>query len=158
MTKTYEISVLKARPQFLDDAADRVWNAWWRQDGHELGFIKGLFEEGLTAETMPVAFIAHDDAEFLGTVSLIDSDMEARPQYTPWVAALWVDEQQRSHGIGSALIKAAIEKAREQGFPEIYLCAEADKHEYYAARDWVLIEENIDDLNIYRITLYSGSS
>ena len=150
---TYKISDLKSQPQFLDDAADRVWNAWWRQDGHELDFIKGLFAENLTAETTPVALIAHDGNEFLGTVSLIDSDMEARPQYTPWVAALWVDEQQRSHGIGSALIKAAIEKAREQGFPEVYLCAEADKHEYYAARGWVLIEENIDDLNIYRIAL-----
>ena len=153
MTKSYTISDLKARPEFLGDAADRVWNAWWRQDGHKLDFIKGLFEENLTAETTPVALIAHDGAEFLGTASLIDSDMEARPQYTPWVAALWVDEKQRSFGIGSALIKAAIEKAREQGFPEVYLCAEADKHDYYAARDWVLIEENIDDLNIYRIAL-----
>ncbi len=153
MTKSYTISDLKARPEFLGDAADRVWNAWWRQDGHELDFIKGLFEENLTAETTPVALIAHDGAEFLGTASLIDSDMEARPQYTPWVAALWVDEKQRSFGIGSALIKAAIEKAREQGFPEVYLCAEADKHDYYAARDWVLIEESIDDLNIYCIAL-----
>ena len=153
MTKSYTISNLKARPEFLGDAADRVWNAWWRQNGHELDFIKGLFEENLTAETTPVALIAHDGAEFLGTASLIDSDMEARPQYTPWVAALWVDEKQRSFGIGSALIKAAIEKAREQGFAEVYLCAEADKHDYYAARDWVLIEENIDDLNIYRIAL-----
>ncbi|MGQ5717675.1 GNAT family N-acetyltransferase [Pseudochrobactrum asaccharolyticum] len=153
MTKSYTISDLKARPEFLGDAADRVWNAWWRQDGHELDFIKGLFEENLTAETTPVALIAHDGAEFLGTASLINSDMEARPQYTPWVAALWVDEKQRSFGIGSALIKAAIEKAREQGFAEVYLCAEADKHDYYAARDWVLIEENIDDLNIYRIAL-----
>ncbi len=153
MTTSYIISDLKARPEFLGDAADRVWNAWWRQDGHELDFIKGLFEENLTAETTPVALIAHDGAEFLGTASLIDSDMEARPQYTPWVAALWVDEKQRSFGIGSALIKAAIEKAREQGFAEVYLCAEADKHDYYAARDWVLIEESIDDLNIYRIAL-----
>lgn len=153
MAKSYEISDLKTRPEFLEGAAERVWNAWWRQDGHEFGFIKALFEGNLTAETTPVALIAHDGAEFLGTVSLIDSDMEARPQYTPWVAALWVDEQQRSFGIGSALIKAAIEKAREQGFAEVYLCAEADKHEYYAARDWVLIEENIDDLNIYRIAL-----
>ena len=150
---TYEISDLKTRPHFLDDAADSVWNAWWRQDGHELDFIKGLFEESLTAETIPAALIAHDGSAFLGTVSLIDIDMEARPQYTPWVAALWVDEQQRSHGIGSALLKAATEKARDLNFSEVYLCAEANKHDYYAARGWVLIEENIDDLNIYRIAL-----
>lgn len=153
MAKPYEISELKARPEFLGDAAERVWNAWWRQDGHELDFIKGLFMENLTAETTPVALIAHEGAKFLGTVSLIDSDMEARPQYTPWVAALWVDEMQRTHGIGSALIQAAIGKARDLGFSQVYLCATADKHDYYAARDWVLIEENIEDLNIYRIAL-----
>ena len=149
----YEISDLKTQPHFLDDAADRVWNAWWRQDGHELDFIKGLFQENLTAETTPVALIAHDGGEFLGTVSLIDSDMEARPQYTPWVAALWVDEQQRSHGIGGALLKAAAQQARDLNFSEVYLCAEADKHDYYAARGWLLFEENIDGLNIYRQSL-----
>lgn len=149
----YEISDLKTHPHFLDDAADRVWNAWWRQDGHELDFIKGLFQENLTAETTPVALIAHEGCAFLGTVSLIDSDMEARPQYTPWVAALWVDEQQRSHGIGGALLKAAAQQAHDLNFSEVYLCAEADKHDYYAARGWLLIEENIDGLNIYRQSL-----
>ncbi len=147
----FTVSNLKTQPQFLEIAADRVWNAWWRQDGHELAFIKGLFEEDLIADTIPVALIAHDSTGFLGTVSLIDSDMEARPQYTPWVAALWVDEQQRSRGIGSALLKAAVNQARDLGFAQVYLCAQADKHDYYAARDWQLIEENIDGLNIYRI-------
>ena len=64
----YEISDLKTQPYFLNDAADRVWNAWWRQDGHELDFIKGLFQENLTAETTPVALIAHEGSAFLGTV------------------------------------------------------------------------------------------
>lgn len=149
----YEISDLKTHPHFLDDAADRVWNAWWRQDGHQLDFIKGLFQENLTAETTPVALIAHEGSAFLGTVSLIDSDMEARPQYTPWVAALWVEEQQRSHGIGGALLKAVAQQARDLNFSEVYLCAEADKHDYYAERGWLLIEENIDGLNIYRQSL-----
>lgn len=150
MTMNYAISDLKAQPQFLDFTADRVWNAWWKQDGHEFDFIKGLFEENLTATKIPMAFTAHDGGAFLGTVSLIESDMEARPDYTPWVAALWVDEDYRSHGIGSALIKAATQAACDKGFTSVYLCAEADKHTYYAARGWNLIEENIDGLNIYR--------
>jgi predicted N-acetyltransferase YhbS len=153
MTKTYQISDLKTAPQFLDTTADRIWNAWWRVDGHELDLIKGLLQDNLSAATIPVALTAHEGESFIGTVSLIESDMEARPQYSPWVAALWVDETHRSRGIGSELIDAAIETARQKGFSTVYLCATADKHAFYASRGWELIEENIDDLNIYRQNL-----
>lgn len=143
------ISDLSTQPLFLHIAADRIWNAWWRQDGHPVDFIKNLMEENLVSSSIPTAFIAHDRDRFLGTVSLIACDMEMRPDYTPWVAALWVDEHYRSKGIGSALIQTAIEEARRLNFATVYLCASADKDAYYAARGWSLIEENIDNLNIY---------
>src|SRR5690606_15878244 len=95
------------------------------------------------------AFVAHRGAEFLGTVSLIASDMDCRPQYSPWVAALWVDEQYRAQGIGKALLEQSKRAAFQAGFRTVYLCATADKHAYYAQRGWQLIEENVDGLNIY---------
>ena len=40
---------------------------------------------------LPMAVVAHSDHGYLGSAFLIHSDMEERPQYSPWVAAVWVE-------------------------------------------------------------------
>lgn len=149
LTRQYSISDIKGQPQFFAITADRIWRAWWKSQGYDFEFIKGLMEENRTTHNIPVALIAHDGDEFLGTVSLIASDLSSRPDYSPWVAALWVDEPYRSRGIGSTLVTAAIQIARDQQFETVYLGATSDKHEFYVARGWLLSEKNIEGLNIY---------
>ncbi|MEI9926215.1 MAG: GNAT family N-acetyltransferase [Bradyrhizobium sp.] len=61
--------------------------------------------ENLTDTPIPLALVAHDGDAFLGTASVIPSDLAERPQLTPWIAAVWVEPQARRHGTGSALVK-----------------------------------------------------
>lgn len=150
MTKNYVISDLKDKPQFLDITADRIWNAWWKEEGHTLDLVKGLLQDNLTATTIPIAFTAHDNDTFMGTVSLITSDLDSRPHYTPWLAALWVDEQYRSFGVGNALMDAVKQAAQDKGFGAVYLYSIPQNHDYYTKRGWVMIEEDVDGINIYR--------
>ncbi|PWK70761.1 GNAT family N-acetyltransferase [Aminobacter sp. AP02] len=146
--KTYSISDLRDRPEFAADVADRIWNAWWRDDGHELAFIRGLVDENF-ASTGPRALVAHDGDSFLGTAHLIDNDLESRPQYSPWVAAVWVDEAARKSGIGAALVRAGAEAAFGQGFDTVYLCAKPAKSAFYERLGWQRIEEDVEGLNVF---------
>ncbi|CAN7455489.1 GNAT family N-acetyltransferase [Aminobacter sp. LjRoot7] len=147
--KTYSISDLRDRPEFAGDVADRIWNAWWRADGHELAFIRGLVDENFTSTGLPMAFVAHDGDTFLGTAHLIDKDLESRPQYSPWVAALWVDEVARKSGLGAALARAAAEAAFKQGFETVYLCAKPRLTAYYEGMGWQKIEEDVEGTNVF---------
>src|SRR5262245_64061953 len=89
----FTISDLRRRPQFFDVVADRIWQAWWQPKG----FPREHIVKGLTANMadtpIPFALVAHEGERFLGTSSVIASDLEERPQLTPWVAAVWVDEE-----------------------------------------------------------------
>src|ERR1700730_9826084 len=83
------ISDLRQRPEFFDHVADRIWRAWWKPDGHTLDYVSGRLRENLNATPIPFALVGHDGAAFLGTASVITSDLAERRQLTPWVAAVW---------------------------------------------------------------------
>src|SRR4051794_33682477 len=102
---SFSISDVRERPEFFDVVADRIWRAWWKDSGHPLEYIIGRLGENLNAEPVPVALIGDDGPAFIGTASVIASELGERPHYTPWVAAVWVEPQFRSHGTGAALVE-----------------------------------------------------
>ncbi|MBB6467686.1 GNAT family N-acetyltransferase [Aminobacter carboxidus] len=145
----FSISDLRDRPEFAETVADRIWNAWWREDNTELDFIEGLVNENFASTGLPMALVAHDGDSFLGTAHLIDSDLESRPQYSPWVAALWVEEAARKSGVGAALVRAGAEAAFQQGFETVYLCAKPRLTAYYEGMGWRKIEDDVEGTNVF---------
>src|SRR3954464_6743875 len=115
------ISDLRQRPELFDIVAERIWQAWWKDSGHPREYISARLRENLDAEPIPLALVAHDGAAFVGTASLIACDLEGRPQYTPWVAAVWVEPQHRRRGIGAALVERATSDCFGLGLSRVYL-------------------------------------
>jgi hypothetical protein len=90
MPLAFTISDLRQRPEFFDSVADRIWQAWWEPNGYPLAYIETRLKENLQDTPIPLALVAHDGKSLLGTASLIASDLDERPELTPWVAAVWV--------------------------------------------------------------------
>jgi GNAT superfamily N-acetyltransferase len=143
MSVALTISDLRRRPEFFDLVADRIWQAWWKPHGHPLAYISGRLAENMTAKTLPLALVAHDGNRFLGTASVIASDLAERPQFTPWVAAVWVEPDARRHGVGAILVDRAAEAALSLGFSPVYLCARRARANFYQRLGWNRIEENV---------------
>lgn len=141
----YDLSDLNDRPDFSADVADRVWRAWWAEKGIALDYIAGLVRENLNENGFPFAIVAHDGNVFLGTASVIVSDMEERPNYTPWVAAVWVDPQHRGKGVGGAMVGQAAAQAFKQGFETVYLCALPEKSGFYEKLGWRSLEQDVGE-------------
>nr|WP_313372352.1 GNAT family N-acetyltransferase [Brucella intermedia] len=157
-SSSLRISSLCECPHFREAVSDRVWKAWWREDGYPFEQVDGWFQESLGAQTVPSTLVAHDGGDFWGTVSLIDNDMDERPDYSPWVAALWVDSEHRGKGVGRTLIEAALERAFKQGIDTVYLCAIAENSAYYVSLGWQQIEEDVSGLNIFRFGKLNSKS
>jgi predicted N-acetyltransferase YhbS len=136
------ISNLAARPEFIGTVADRMWHAWWREAGEPLATLLGHLRAFRT-DAIPLGVVAHRDEEFVGSAILIDSDVEERPQYTPWLAALWVEPAERMRGMGEALSQRIVDEAVALGFDRIHLCAVPDKSDYYARRGWTEVERGV---------------
>ncbi|HLX16662.1 MAG TPA: GNAT family N-acetyltransferase [Bradyrhizobium sp.] len=140
----FTISDLRQRPEFLDTVADRIWQAWWMDSGHPLDFISSrLRDENLNADPIPFALIAHDGASFLGTASVIVSDLAERPHLTPWVAAVWVEPHARQHGVGAALVHRATRDCFALGVNRAYLCARPARSAFYERLGWSPIERDV---------------
>jgi N-acetylglutamate synthase-like GNAT family acetyltransferase len=143
MPDAFTISDLRQRPVFFDDVADRIWQAWWKADGHPLDYISGRLRENLDAEPLPFALVAHDGDTFLGTASVIAADLAERPQLTPWVAAVWVEDNARRRGIGAALVNRAARDCFALGITRAYLCARPQRAGFYQGLGWIAIERDV---------------
>ncbi|WAC28191.1 GNAT family N-acetyltransferase [Ancylobacter sp. SL191] len=152
MPDSFAIVDLRDAAGFAGIVADRVWRAWWKDEGVPFAALKARLSESLgpSRAAIPTSFIACQGWEFLGTVALIASDVEERPGLTPWIAALWVEEPARARGIGQALLTHATDVAFAAGHARLYLCATAANAPYYLRRGWVQIEEDVDGLDIFR--------
>jgi GNAT superfamily N-acetyltransferase len=140
MPHPFTISDLRQRPEFFDVVADRIWRAWWKEIGTPLDYITDRLQENLNAEPIPIALVAHNGAEFLGTASVIASDLEERPQFTPWVAAVWVEPHARSRGVGGALVERAARDCFARGSARAYLCARPALTGFYERLGWIPVE------------------
>jgi GNAT superfamily N-acetyltransferase len=145
MPDPFTISDLRQRPEFFDIVADRIWRAWWEETGTPLEYITGRLHENLNAEPLPIALVAHNGAEFLGTASVIASDLDERPQLTPWVAAVWVEPHARSRGVGGALVERAARDCFALGFAHAYLCARPALTSFYERLGWIAIERDVGE-------------
>jgi GNAT superfamily N-acetyltransferase len=69
---------------------------------------------------LPVRFVAFADNNVAGTVILREQVIVDQAEFTPGLGGLFVVEAYRSRGIGTKLIKAGMELAREQGYESLY--------------------------------------
>jgi GNAT superfamily N-acetyltransferase len=139
---------LRDRPGFADAVADRVWRAFWKNEGHPLSLLTGLVRESFGAGPIPTAFVAQEDDTFVGTVSIIACDEETRPHYTPWVAALWVEPDYRRRGIGAALVERAAALAFGAGAERVYLLSGPHRRSFYERLGWSVLETTDDGMFI----------
>jgi GNAT superfamily N-acetyltransferase len=137
------IADLRECPQYFDIVADRIWQAWWKPHGHPLETIRDRLRENMAPSLIPLALVAHEDGRFLGTASVIASDLPERPQFTPWVAAVWVEPGARGRGLGAALVDRATQACFDLGAAKAYLCARPERQAFYERLGWTKIESDV---------------
>jgi N-acetylglutamate synthase-like GNAT family acetyltransferase len=151
MQLSFTISDLRQRPAFFDTVADRIWRAWWEPGGYPLAHVAARLRESMSDTPIPFALVAHDRERFLGTTSVIESDVEERPQLTPWVAAVWVDEDARRSGVASSLVNRATQDCFALGIKRAWLCSRPQRQGFYGGLGWTIAERDVGPhrLNVY---------
>ena len=144
------ITLLRECPGFADTIADRGWHAWWTDSGVTLADYRAHLDP-MMGSGLPFALVAHDGPAYQGSVLVIENDLDARPQYAPLIAALWVEPQHRRQGHASRLIEAGRPESARLGHPTCYLCATPDNAPFYLARGFARIEEGVEGLDVFRV-------
>jgi predicted N-acetyltransferase YhbS len=88
---------------------------------------------------LPITFVAFEDTLPVGSVSLIEHELDSHNHLFPWVATLFVSSQYRNQGIGKRLMEEIESRALEMGYGTLYLFTDKAS-EYYLKMNWVPIE------------------
>jgi predicted N-acetyltransferase YhbS len=100
--------------------------AWWTLARRAEARLDGI----------PCAWVAFLDENAVGTVSLIEHNMDAKPEFTPWLAALYVLPEFRAQGIGTALVRRCEQEAAATGKRSMYLYTSIEA--FYERLGWTV--------------------
>ncbi len=113
---------------FLKDYPDTVpilakwfrdqWPAYyadWSQEKMEQDFLLGA-----SRNRLPSRLVAFDSQELVGTIVLRERGTETLPEFQPELGGLYVVASHRGRGIGTELVRAGMQLARDLGYETVY--------------------------------------
>ncbi len=151
----FQFSDFREHQDYGPIIADRIWKAWWRSAGHSLSDVERHLKEIVNGRPLPLAAVAHDAEGYAGSAFIIHSDLEERPQLSPWVAAVWVEATKRRRGVGRALVVEAAKAARMLGYANAYICCSQELERFYSKIGWRVVEQTVgaNHLSILKLNL-----
>jgi GNAT superfamily N-acetyltransferase len=117
------------------------WQEWGDTDplGSPAQWTHGLSERTLR-DQIPTTYVAVEQRQPVGSVTLVEHDMEIRWDLSPWLAGVYVQPQSRRQGVGSELVRHAIQQVYHLGFPAFYLYTHAARL-FYERLGWEVLED-----------------
>nr|WP_256702194.1 GNAT family N-acetyltransferase [Paenibacillus sp. P32E] len=104
-----------------------------------------------TEDGLPRFYIAVQNGSIIGTYALLRNDLISRQDVFPWLACLYVVPEFRGQKMGAELLQHALQKSRELGHDNLYLCTDLDG--YYERLGWSHFTNgyifNGTEMNIY---------
>lgn len=111
---------LSERPDLADQVGRWQWQEWGAPRGRTLQSV--LHDvAALAATTDEVGFVLLDGDEAVGTACLTLTDLDARPDLSPWLASVYVPPAQRGRGHATRLVRAVEQAAAARGHAELFL-------------------------------------
>lgn len=135
------IEYLVDYPQHLEALAQwhhREW-AYLHPDDPTIDRQRHELTSCLGKHRIPTAFIALKGDELLGSGALVESDLDSRPDLTPWLASVFTVPEHRGKGIATALCRRVMEEARILKVPRLYLYTPGQEG-LYARFGWQVLE------------------
>jgi N-acetylglutamate synthase-like GNAT family acetyltransferase len=132
------ISYLIEHPEYIPQLAGWLFEQWGAILGEKTieARIKKL-NAHMNRDRLPIAWVAHENDQLLGTASLRARDLEGREDLTPWLGGVFVGPDFRRRGIGAALCATVEDAARSRGIQTLYLFT-LDKQAWYSRMGWTL--------------------
>lgn len=141
-----EIIDLRSAPQHISTIARWHLDEWgYLNPGKTLEYRIERMQRYLADNPIPSMLIAVEGEAILGTAALVEADMDSHPELTPWLASVYIREDQRGCGLGKKLVQALMDFAGQQQLEQLYLFT-PDQASFYAKLGWkILVQESYRD-------------
>jgi N-acetylglutamate synthase-like GNAT family acetyltransferase len=116
----------------FSEAARYIHSKW----GSPRNFV--FYEDAVrhsSRDALQQFYLLMRDERIIGCAALLTNDLISRGDLCPWLAALYVEEDERCHGFGGMLLEHGIAQAKKMGYQHVYLATDHDG--YYERYGWV---------------------
>jgi len=142
---TCQVQQLSECPQYLETVGNWIFSQWWsrRHDSAEVVFawLRGHTQK----DRVPYTVVALVGGVAVGSCCVIQNDCVHRPQYSPWVAAVFVKPEMRRRGIASAMLQEAAAIARKADVKGLYIDCLRATAPVYEKNGWKIYEREVGD-------------
>ena len=136
---TLQVVLTAERPDLVPTVAGWLWAESWGRHGHSLEDTIGAVAKTVTATGMPHIYILLSEEQPVGTASLAASDLDARPELTPWLADVFVEPNSRGRGYAGRLTSAVESVCLERSVGTLWLYTRTAER-IYARYGWRTVE------------------
>jgi N-acetylglutamate synthase-like GNAT family acetyltransferase len=133
-----QISYLIEHPEYIPQLAQWLFEEWDTIIGEKHPEVRiEKLKAHLNRDELPIAWVAHENGQLLGTAALRVHDLEGREDLTPWLAGVFVGSDFRRQGIGAALCATVEDEARSRKIETLYLFT-LDQRAWYSRLGWTV--------------------
>ena len=88
-------------------------HGWWGpQEGYCHDAVRVYLARGIHSQTLPQTYGMYLDGRLIGMYQFTRGDLFVRPDLSPWLANVYVDEPFRKGGYGRQMLSTVLENAR----------------------------------------------
>ena len=128
-----KIIELSERPDMMEAAVNYFWKCWGSDTNYP--FYKDCILHSTDADrNLPKFYLGLVGDEIIASYALLTNDIISRQDLMPWLACLYVNEDQRGKGLADLLLNHGLEQAKEKGFEHLYLST--DLQDFYEGKGW----------------------
>lgn len=137
------IELLANHPDTIPTLAEWFYEEWSHiYPSRTLQDFANSIAERVNTDRIPLALVAFEGQELIGTICLKVHDMDTRKDLSPWLAGLFVKEERRNQGVGTRLVRAVEAKAITLGIQRLYLWTPALER-FYATLGWSVTQRTV---------------
>jgi predicted N-acetyltransferase YhbS len=135
-----EFLYLIDRPEFLPTVAAWHHDEWgYIRPGDSVEARQQRLAEECGHCEIPTTIIAVETGQVVGSISLLEDDMDTHKELSPWLASLFVAAEKRQQGIGAALVQRLIREAAAVNVKRLYLYTPSQER-FYSRLGWTVLE------------------
>ncbi len=140
-----EVKQLSECPEHLSAVGEAIYHEWWsrRHDSPEV--VYNLLRTHTQKDKVPFTVVALANGVPVGSCCVVENDCVHRPQYAPWVAAVFVKPEMRMQGVASKVLQEAAAIATRAGIEGLYIDCHVKTRRVYEKNGWAILEREVGD-------------
>lgn len=140
-----EVKQLAECQRHIETVGNWIFQEWWSKRGESAEAVLDWLRTHNQKDKVPYTVVALVDGIPVGSCSVIENDCVHRPQYAPWVAAVFIKPEMRNRGIASAILQEAAAIAHRANVHGLYIDCLAITAPLYEKNGWRIFEREVGD-------------